>query len=323
MAREKFLDIAFRSKTVLLIQQANSIIETYQDRGVKLTVRALFYRFVARNILANTPQNYERVASVIDDGRKAGLVDWSAIEDRTRFLRGIADYADPTDWLSRNIDAYAEDIWADQDYYCETWIEKDAALGTVEGVCDKFRVPLFSCRGYPSSSELYYAAKRLERVRRDSRQPIVFYIGDHDPSGLQMTDNASNALATFARTNQIEFRRICLTMDQIDEYDPPENYAKESDSRYNWYVEQTGRDAAWELDALDPIVIADVLSDAIKSVCDKDRFKASVRLEAENWKRLAEINANFDGVQRYMTHRAQPFDNGYTVDEALSYMDRL
>ena len=50
-------------------------------------------------------------------------------------------------------DGYRVDLWTDQPLYCEVWIEKDAAVGVVEPVCEEYDVPLFSCRGYNSSSE--------------------------------------------------------------------------------------------------------------------------------------------------------------------------
>jgi hypothetical protein len=61
------------------------------------------------------------------------------------------------------------DLWCGQDYYLEVWIEKDALVGVIEGVCERWDVPYFSCRGYPSQSEMWGASQRLlRRIRRGS-----------------------------------------------------------------------------------------------------------------------------------------------------------
>lgn len=315
--REAFTKIAFRKKTLVLIEQANEIIAQYRARGFTLTVRQLYYQFVARDLIENTPQNYERVASVVDDARKAGLIDWKAIEDRTRFLRRIETFVTPTDFLEDAIGNYAEDVWRDQDYYAEVWIEKDALLGVIEGACSELRVPYFACRGYPSSSELYKAGKRLRRYRDTGRWPIVFYLGDHDPSGLQMgVENAPNALITYARSHDIEVRHVALTREQIDEHDPPANYAKESDSRFNWYYDRTGLDESWELDALDPDVIDTLIRDNIADVLDRDKFDKLIAEETGNRNRLFEIKdafadlaGNIAGARRYARNRTPAIDS--------------
>lgn len=307
MARESFIEINFRKKSMVLIDQANSVIHAMRARGFTLTVRQLYYQFVSRDWLENTKQNYERLASVVDDARKAGLIPWDAIEDRTRFLRRIPDWDNPQDFLNEVVESYAEDVWRDQDYYAEFWVEKDALLGVVEVACNELRVPYFACRGYPSSSELYKAGKRMAAHRAAGRWPIVFYAGDHDPSGLQMgIENAPNALMMYARSNDIEVRHVALTRDQIDEYQPPANYAKESDSRYNWYVGETGLDDSWELDALDPDVIDAIIRENVESVLDRPKFEANMQAEAANRARLFEIKDafvdlanNIAGARRY------------------------
>lgn len=310
--RERFVEINFRAKTVALIKQANQIIAEYEQRGFTLTVRQLYYQFVARDWLKNTPQNYERVASVVDDARKAGLIDWNAIEDRTRFLRGFDTYNTPQEFLNAYVEGYKEDLWRDQDYHVEVWIEKDALLGVVEGACNDLRVDYFACRGYPSSSELYKAGKRLRFYRDLGKWPIVFYLGDHDPSGLQMVLNSDSALQTYGRNNDVEVKALALTRDQIDEFNPPPNYAKETDSRYNWYVDTTGTDDCWELDALDPDVIDGVIRDNVEAVLDRDKFDHNQFTEGARRDTMREVvNEYGDGstLLRFLRNHTPAMDS--------------
>lgn len=310
--REKFLEIAFRTKTRALIDQALIVIDEYRERGFTLTVRQLYYQFVARDWLKNTFNNYQRLASVVDDARKAGLIPWDAIEDRTRFLRGINTYSTPRDYMQSLVDGYHEDIWRDQDYHVEVWIEKDALLGVIEGVCNEQRVDYFACRGYPSSSELYKAGKRLGYYRSIGKWPIVFYLGDHDPSGLQMVLNSDCALQQYGRSNDIEVRQLALTMAQIEEHNPPPNYAKETDSRFNWYCDTTGTEECWELDALDPGVIAEVIRENVESVMDRDKFDSNISLETAHRNTLKAIADDFgDGasIVRFLRNHTPAMDS--------------
>lgn len=302
--REQFIEKTFYASSLKLIDRANFIIGEMAQQGYTLTVRQLYYQFVSRGWLPNTQQNYKRLASVIDDARKAGLVDWDAIEDRTRFLRSIANYDNPTDFLQSKIYGYAEDLWQDQDTYCEVWIEKDALIGVIERPCNRWRVPFFACRGYASSSELKLAGERLFAKIREGKHVIVFHLGDHDPSGLDMTRVNDDAIGMYGYHSGVEVQRLALNMDQIRQYDPPPNPAKETDSRFAEYQAEFGS-SSWELDALNPSIIDSLLSRVIESIVDVDKFNAAERRERENQAKLQAICDNFSEVQAALYGRKE------------------
>lgn len=309
MAREAFMEIAFRTKTIKLIEQANTIINAMRAKGYTLTVRQLHYQFVSLDLYQNTKQNYQRLASVVDDARKAGLIDWDAIEDRTRYLRKITNYPGPERFLTRQATSYyAEDLWRNQEVYAEAWIEKDALLGVIERPCLEWRVPYFACRGYASSSELYEAGKRLARQQRNGKRVVIFHLGDHDPSGVNMTTVNDDSLNMFARSTGIEVRRLALNMNQVEEYSPPPNFAKDSDSRTSSYIEEYGTDECWELDALSPEVIEQLIRDAIESVVDEAQFDKDRDEEETNKQTLLNIADNWTDVRRYLDYRHRGVD---------------
>ena len=327
MAKEQFEDLPFRKSTLAKIEQANRIIAEMQAQGYTLTVRQLYYQFVARDLLENTQQNYKNLAATIDNGRKAGLIDWDAIEDRTRYLRSVTPYADPARFIRQQADwYYAEALWRDQETYCEVWIEKDALVGVIEGPCNEWRVPYFACRGYASSSELYTAGKRLRRKADEGKRVVIFHLGDHDPSGLNMTDVNRDSLRQFSRRHGVQLERLALNYDQIEEHDPPPNPAKESDARFAGYAERMVFDygvdpdevPSWELDALNPSVIDQIVRDAIEGVVDADRFAARRAEEEANKAKLVDVADNWEGVGRYLKHRLTPVDvSGSPYDAEL------
>jgi len=147
------------------------------------------------------------------------------------------------------------DKWATQPRRIEVWIEKDALVGVIEGVCTELDVPYFSCRGYTSQSEMWVGAQRLAAHWRKAKQnPLILHFGDHDPSGIDMTRDIQARLQEFSfgtAGHPLELRRLALNMDQVELYGPPPNPAKLTDSRCEAYMEEHGNES-WELDALEP-----------------------------------------------------------------------
>lgn len=308
--KEKFVDINFRAPTLAVIQQANKIIVEYQGQGFKLTLRQLFYQFVSRDLLPNKQSEYKRLGSILDDGRKAGLIDWSAIEDRTRNLERLSVWSSPSQILSAVADQYREDWWKGQDFYPEVWIEKDALTGVIEGVCEEYQVPYFACRGYVSQSEMYDAAQRFKNKRK---KVIVFHLGDHDPSGIHMSRDNEARLELLSRYANVEIVRLALNMDQVEEYDPPPNPGKESDSRFAGYAEEFGTDSSWELDALSPEVISNLIRDALEERIDPEPWEAAKTESETNRQTLEACSTNWLNVKRYLKYRSVE-----TTDDTLA-----
>jgi len=298
MAIEKFIDKNFQQKTLDIIQHAVEITTDYQRRGFTLTLRQLYYQFVARDILPNKQSEYKRLGTIIDEARQAGLIDWSTIEDRTRNVKYPSAWSSPAEILRVVADQYKENPWLKQRYRPEVWIEKDALMGVIESICEDLRVPYFACRGYASQSEIYAAGKRFQAQRRAGFRPVVFYLGDHDPSGIHMPNDAATRLELFSR-GFVEVRRLALNMDQIEEYNPPPNPAKDTDSRFTRYEEEFGSES-WELDALDPEVLQDLIQEELINVRDEDAWEASMDEEQENRESLVAAYENWDAVKRYL-----------------------
>ncbi len=230
-----YANTRFSKNSQLIIEQANQIIDEYQEQGFTLTLRQLYYQFVSRDIIPNTMQSYKRLGSIINDARMAGLVSWEAIEDRTRNLEALPSWNSPRGIMAAVVDQYRIDKWEKQPYRPEVWIEKEALVGVIAGVCNELQVPYFACRGYNSQSEQWLAGRRLMRHQEQGQTPIVFHFGDHDPSGIDMTRDNVDRLEMFAEA-PVKVERLALNFDQIRKHRPPPNPAKMTDSRFVGYV---------------------------------------------------------------------------------------
>ena len=275
-----YIEKSFRAASLKKIEQANDIIDEYSAQGFSLTLRQLYYQFVARDLLPNNQKEYDKLGSLISNGRVAGLINWYSIEDRTRSVVEPFHWEDIPAIIESSVSSFSVDFWERQECRPEVWIEKQALAGVIEGVCGEYDVPHFACRGYVSQSTMWRAGQRLQAHKEAGKTPIVFHLGDHDPSGIDMTRDNYDRIALFAETMGIEVRRIALNFDQIEEYKPPPNPAKQDDSRFESYVENFG-DSCWELDALQPSVIVALIKDNIKALIDDDAWeKAEAEQEA-------------------------------------------
>ena len=248
MATELFQPRKFRAEALLTIEQMNSIIEEYQAQGFVMSLRQLNYQFIARNFHENTTKNYRLARRTLHDARRAGVTDWDAIEDRGRDLVTHASWDSPADIVSAAAQSYREDLWLDQGHRIEVWIEKDALTGVIGPVCDEYRVSYTSARGDTSTTEVYKAGKRMAEYLEDGLTPVVLHLADHDSKGVDMTRDLARRLSIYARED-IEVRRLALSIEQARYHDLPPNRVKELDVTTPAYMARFGTSDCWELDA--------------------------------------------------------------------------
>ena len=297
MSKETFILYRPQRATLVVIEQANAIIEEYQEQGFTLTLRQLFYQFVARDLIKNTRKAYKNLGRTVRAARDGGLIDWDAIEDRTREVNVHASWRGPRDIITEDASVYRENPWIGQRYRPEVWIEKDALLGVIEDVCTEFRVPYFAHRGNTSQTLQYQGGKRFERYFDQGLIPLVLHLADHDPNGIDMTRDNRHRLAVYAR-REVEVRRIALNMDQVREYNLPANFVKEGDTRTTGYREQFDTDECWELDALSPTVISALIRDEIEGLIDWKAWDSALAQESNNRKLLSKVAVGWAKVEK-------------------------
>jgi hypothetical protein len=302
MATELFIPWKPHAATLTVVEQAKTIIAEYQTQGFALTLRQLFYQTVARALLENTFTNYKRLGTIIRNARDAGLIDWDAIEDRTREVNTHPFWNSPSHIIDDDAEVYREDLWKGQRYRPEVWIEKDALIGVIEGVCTELRVPYFAHRGNNSQTLQYQAGRRFTDFLDQGLIPLVLHLADHDPNGIDMTRDNTERLALYTRQD-VEVRRIALNMDQVRQYSPPPNFVKESDTRTSGYRERFDTDECWELDALSPSVIADLIRSEVEGLIDAKRWKRAAVSERRGQSQLAGIARNWTKVEKILGRR--------------------
>lgn len=296
MSKRKYKDIRFQAKSLDTIDKVNSIVAEYEAQGYELTLRQVYYQLVARGFIPNNERSYKNLGNLINDGRLAGLIDWYAIVDRTRNLRGNSHWDRPEDVIDCARYSYMLDRWENQPNYVEVWVEKDALIGIVSQICRELDVPHFSCRGYTSQSEMWSAAQRF--IRQDYRESrTIIHLGDHDPSGIDMTRDIQERMDMFGA--DVFVKRVALTMEQIETFCPPPNPTKLSDARASSYIREYGHEC-WELDALEPKVITSLIRNEVTALLDTDLLSEIERREKMDKTNIKLISEHYGEVVGFL-----------------------
>lgn len=271
------------------VEKIVSIVREYQNQDLVLTARQLYYQFVARALIPNTERSYKNFTGLVADARYAGLVDWNAIEDRGRVAATPRQWDGLTSLVDAAVRGYRLPRWEGQNCYVELWVEKQALAGVLELMSNEFHVTLMVNKGYSSASAMFEASRRFRQELQRANGPheaVLLYLGDHDPSGEDMVRDIRDRLREFG-VSRIDVRKLALTMEQVQEYNPPPNPAKTTDSRFARYEERHG-DESWEVDALPPDVLQQIIRDAFDTLIERAPMDGVIAREERDKNRLRE-----------------------------------
>lgn len=266
--KQEFRTVKFRPESLERIELCNEIIDDYLGQGLRLTLRQLYYQLVSRDVIPNSEKSYKSLGGLVSDARLAGLMDWSAIEDRVRQPRRASEFNNLEELVQAALRSYRLPRWKGQASYVELWVEKDALAGVLWPIAHEYHVVLMVNRGYSSQSAMYESAERFKESWLDDgdRELVLLYLGDHDPSGEDMVRDVKERLEMFGASLRVE--KLALTMDQVRQYKPPPNPAKITDSRAKAYIEKYG-DKSWEVDALPPERLSRIIRQALDAEVDQ------------------------------------------------------
>jgi hypothetical protein len=290
--REKFIEHKFSDESKALIGTCQEILTDYEQQGYKLSLRQLYYQLVSKDYIENTVKSYKRIGDLVSNARLAGLLDWDMIEDRGREVIQNSHWETPAGILRSAAYSFKMDRWVGQENYVEVFVEKDALSGILVPVCRDLDVRFTANKGYSSSSAMYEASKRILRAAQAGRNIHIIYLGDHDPSGIDMTRDIRDRFSLFTYDGDFEVHRLALNYDQVKLWNPPENPAKESDSRYEDYRQKFG-ESSWELDAVEPAELAGLVRDEISLLIDLAPWGDVLKRENEYRAELEKLASNY------------------------------
>jgi hypothetical protein len=248
--------------------------------------------FGTRRVLPyrNDSGSYDATSDLITRLRLNGTIPWEAFDDFTRPVKEFFPFRDVRQFIRQEIDRLFVGYWRDllqtQPNYVEVLCEKNTIYHMVLGVTQKYQIPTGSGRGYNSIDpwhDLY------ERYRRSGKKRLILIVlSDYDPEGEWIPIVGGRTLRDDFGVEDFSIYKAGVTREQIERYGlPPQNFAKEESSLWDWFVERNGGDdTVWELEALEPRHMLADLDRVIRSVIDLDLFKRELEAEKQEAREL-------------------------------------
>lgn len=251
-----------------------------------MTVRQVFYRLVSQGVIGKTESEYKAtVCRLLGEMRLQHEIPFGWIADNTRWMRKPRTDSSMAAALRRTAEAYRRSLWDNQSVYVEVWLEKDALAGVLYEETAPWDVPLMVTRGYPSLSYLHEAAESLP----EEKPAYLYYLGDYDPSGMDISRVVEERMEEFAPLAEIHFERIAVTPEQIHMWHLPTRPTKASDSRSKGFA-----DASVEVDAIPPGQLRELVQQSITQHVDQHALDQLRMVEREERTALRLIVADLE-----------------------------
>lgn len=226
--------------------------------------------------------------------RLVGEIPFEAIGDETRPFIEWDVHDDPGAFVAKEIDDFLKNYYRNllrsQPNHVEVVVEKNTVAGIVKAVVRDFTMKMTSGRGYCSLPPRHAMAQRFRKSGKEKL--VVLLVTDFDPDGEEIAASFGRSMRDDFNIGSVHPIKVALTSDQVEEYRlPPVMQAKGvagENKRRDGFVEKYGTNV-WELEALDPTDLQDIVRKAIVSVLDMDAFEREQLAEQNDAVRMRAI----------------------------------
>lgn len=278
-----------QAKTVVLLNQIIGVLNEYRDHW-PLTARQIFYRLVGAHAADKSEQFYGKLCHHLAMARRGRLIPFDAIRDdgvTTYPMDRFADADAFRAYVKAKAANYRRDLMATQDVHIEVWCEAGGMLPQLVRIAKEYSIKCFSSGGFDSLT----AKKDLaDRICETGKPCVILHLGDYDPSGESIFNSVASDVSAFVRADrlhamvEVEFRRIALTREQVEDLNLPTAPAKSTDSRAKSWIGGT-----CQLEALAPDQIAEILETEILKIIDHVRMYRDKVTEQEERTELTRL----------------------------------
>jgi len=263
------------------MRTTTAVIQPVTGRGVGYKL------FTAGQIASMATNEMQRVYRLLKYAREQGILPWEWIVDETREIERVPTWANPQEYAECVARSYRRDFWDQQPVRVIVVSEKGTVRGVLKPVLDAYGVGFLAVHGFSSATMAYNLAQD-----DDGRDLIILYVGDFDPSGMFMSEQDLPNRFDKYDGDHIRVRRIALTQYQASDLPSFPVTDKRKDPRYRWFVENHG-DQCWELDAMDPNDLREIVTEAIQEQIEPDAWERCDRINRAERESLKTIIANW------------------------------
>ena len=179
---------------------------------------------------------FDQFEKAINDCRKKGFlpIDFVAEDqDQTRRFHGILKMGDPVKALNdlkemvqdfvNTLPTTTTNYWKDEKYYVMMCVEKGDILNLFKPICDEYKVPIVSSKGWYPILLRYYVAQLSKRAEESGLKPVLLLFYDHDPAGLKISKRFRKGLedcsgGTGWTPKNLIIKRFGLNAQDIERY---------------------------------------------------------------------------------------------------------
>jgi hypothetical protein len=275
-----FIEWTPRRESAELLDAVLSVLDEYRAH-LPLTLRQVYYRLVARGIIGKTEKDYARLCEHANRGRRAQRIPFWAIRDDGAVIDigGRHETADDViDSLKNAPEWVCHDPWRSQPSRVILWCEAAGMVPQLRQAVKGYAVPVSSSGGFDSVTVKHDMAQKLARFHAVT----VLHLGDLDPSGVHVFTALREDIQAFAGYSAIDFVRLAVTADQVEEMNLPTDKPKASDNREYPYS------FTCQCEAIDPAKLAEIVREAVEDRIQTDVWNKAIDRERADRAKVAE-----------------------------------
>jgi hypothetical protein len=270
-------------ESLALVEQVRAVLSLFRAY-LPVTIRQVFYRLVSTVGYPKDEQAYGRLCDTLNRARRAGLLPWGDFRDDGFTRVAPTSWDSPSDWaraVLASAKSYRVDRQRGQERRLVLWCEAAGMVPQLARVADEYSVSVFSSGGFDSVTAKHQIAEEFASLG----DATVLHVGDLDPSGVHMFGSLDEDIRAFldrlGAAGRVEFVRLAVTREQVEELGLPTAPAKKSDRRS--FIGDTV-----QAEAIPPDELARTVRGAILDRFDGHGLEGILYLEDQERARLVE-----------------------------------
>ena len=276
-----------------MLEAALRVLEERRE-FLPLSVRAIHYALLndppfrnahrPHSVYKNDRPSYQDLCNLLTRARLGGLIEWEMIVDETRPVSLWNVHYSPATFIGKELENFLQGYWRDlqrsQPNHIEIIGEKLTIKTLVKRVASTYTIPVTIGRGFCSIQPRHDIAVRFQKSGKD--RLVLLLLSDHDPDGEEISQSFARSMRDDFGIENLDPIKAALNEDQVRELDlPPSLEAKSKSSNYGKFADQHGR-FAYELEAVEPEKLQEILTEAIDDVLDLDLFNQELEREKQD-----------------------------------------
>ena len=261
-----------------LLHATLAVLDAERECG-PMTIRHAYYKLVELGLLNKTKQEYDNLGHHLRKWRRGGQIPYSAFADNSRSYYESTQFDSLEDALITTRDTYRRNLWSSQSEYIEIWVEKDAIASIVFRIASQFGVKVFPTHGFNSMTAAYVSAEAFKRVQQAGKSVHVYYFGDYDKAGKDISKSITRNLRNDHRID-IDFQRVAINDEQIEKYKLPTRPPKPRDLK-------CGIVSCVEIDSLPMKTLTELIESCIIQHIDPHVWERQKKIESQERKLMS------------------------------------